>query len=211
MVQRRKFLVGMGSLAAGGAAVMGTGAISVTNFERNLSVNIASDENAYLSLVPNSDYAEINGNQLVLDFGENSEGGKGLNENSDTEFRNVFRVENKGTNALRFQFFEGGDGSFGGDLTDTPLAIGVSDAELTYSTINDFEAVNTSASPVHWSGGAPAVASAQDIDSGEDSYVHIGFFLNDATDALNNGANNVSQIPNKLEIYAEALPETGPL
>jgi len=202
----------MGSMAAGGTAVMGTGAISVTNFDRSLDAEVVGDAKAYLGLISESEYASQSGGKLQLDFGSNSEGGQGLNPDSDTEFRNVFRVKNQGTNALRVQFYDGGDGSFGGKLTDTPLAIGVSEDELEYSNINDLTAVNTSESPVSWgSGGAPAVASAQDIEPGEDSYVHFGFFLNDATDALGNGANSLSGVPDGLEIYAEALPETDPL
>jgi hypothetical protein len=191
---------------------MGTGAISVTNFDRTLNAEVVGDASAYLGLIATSEYASQSGQKLVLEFGSNSEGGQGLNPDSDTEFRNVFRVKNQGTNALRVQFYDGADGSFGGDLTGTPLAIGVSDNELSYGGINDLTAVNTSNSPVHWgSGGAPAVAGAQDIEPGEDSYVHLGFFLNDATDALDNGANSISGVPDRLEIYAEALPETDPL
>ena len=215
-MERRKFVVGLGSLAAGGAAAMGTGAISVTNFDRALDAEVVGDASAYLGLDASiSEYASQTGKELALEFGSNSEGGDGLNKDSDTEFRNVFKVVNQGTNALRVQFYDGGDGSFGGDLTGTPLAIGVSANELSYggnNSINDLTAVNTSESPENWgSGGSPAVASAQDIPPGEESYVHLGFFLNDTTDALDNGANSISEVPDRLEIYAEALPESDPL
>ncbi|HKL28377.1 MAG TPA: hypothetical protein VJ898_03820, partial [Natrialbaceae archaeon] len=53
-MDRRKFLVGMGSLAAGGAAVMGTGAFNSTDIRREVSVNVADDNQAYVSFDPTS-------------------------------------------------------------------------------------------------------------------------------------------------------------
>ena len=202
-------LAGLGSLAAGGAAAMGSGAFATTTVDRGLNVQVAGDSNAYLGLEENSEYASLNGNQLTLQFdGSNNQRGNGLNEDSDTQFRNVFKVINNGTNAIRFQFYHSESLT---KLTGTPLAMGVSDNELEYSSINDLEAVNTSDAPGTWSGGSPAVADAQDIEPGEDSYVHMGFFLNDANDALGHGNTQLSDVPNSLRVYAEALPETDPL
>lgn len=208
-MQRRKLLAGLGSLAAGGAAAVGSGAFATTTMDRGLDVQVAGDANAYLGLESTSAYASQNGNQLTLQFdGSNNQRGNGLNEDSDTQFRNVFKVTNNGTNAIRFQFYHSESLT---PLTDTPLAMGVSDVTLDYGSINDLEAVNTSDAPGTWSGGAPAVASAQDIEPGEQSYVHIGFFLNDANDALGHGNTQLSDVPNSLRVYAEAAPETDPL
>ena len=101
-MQRRKFVVGLGSLAAGGAATMGTGAFASVEATRSVGVNVAGDASAYLGLEATSPYAETNdsGNQLVLDFGGNGNDGIGINPDSVTTFDGVFRMTNNGPNAL---------------------------------------------------------------------------------------------------------------
>ncbi len=86
-MQRRKFLIGMGSLAAGGAAATGTGAFTQVTAERDVTVKTAGDAGAYLDLNPISEYSEISGGQLTLNFGE-------LNTESDFRFYDVFQVKN---------------------------------------------------------------------------------------------------------------------
>ncbi|WP_121304836.1 DUF1102 domain-containing protein [Haloarcula quadrata] len=99
-MQRRKFLVGMGSLAAGSAAAMGTGAFASVEATRTVGVNVAGDKSAYLGLTETSPYAEHNGKQLVLDFSDNNNGGSGINADSVTTFDGVFRMTNNGPNDL---------------------------------------------------------------------------------------------------------------
>jgi len=89
-MDRRKFLVGMGSLAAGGAAVMGTGAFDRVTAGRAVNVNVVGDAGAHLKLDPISKYASQNSDgELELNFGK-------INPNSDYEFYDVFRVTNNG-------------------------------------------------------------------------------------------------------------------
>jgi hypothetical protein len=59
-MQRRKFLIGAGSLAAGGAAVMGTGAFSQASVnERDFEGTVTNDNSARLRLNPTvGPYAE---------------------------------------------------------------------------------------------------------------------------------------------------------
>jgi len=92
--------MGVGSLAAGGAAAMGTGAFASVEATRTVGVNVAGDSNAYLGLEPTSPYAEYNGKQLVLNFSDNNNGGKGINADSVTTFDGVFRMTNNGPNEL---------------------------------------------------------------------------------------------------------------
>jgi hypothetical protein len=102
-MQRRKFVVGLGSLAAGGAATLGTGAFASVEATRTVGVNVTGDQSAYLGLEATSPYAEYNndtGNQLVLDFKGNDNGGSGLNPDSVTTFDGVFRMINNGPNDL---------------------------------------------------------------------------------------------------------------
>ena len=100
-MERRKFVVGLGSLAAGGAAAMGTGAFNFANIERGVNVNIADDSNAFLALNDTSAYADGSGNQLSLTFDENAGvGGDGINANSDYSFTGVFSIRNQGSQSV---------------------------------------------------------------------------------------------------------------
>ena len=99
-MQRRKFLVGMGSLAAGGAATMGTGAFASVEATRSVGVNVAGDGSAYLGLEKASPYANVSGKQLQLEFDDNGKDGKGVNADAVTTFDGVFRMVNNGPNPL---------------------------------------------------------------------------------------------------------------
>ncbi|MEF8915687.1 hypothetical protein [Natronomonas sp.] len=103
-MQRRKFVVGLGSLAAGGAAVMGTGAFSNFQGSRDAAFSIAADNNAFVGLsAPNSlengEHAGVgSNNELSIYFNSNSQvGGNGLNPDGETWFDEVFQVTNQGT------------------------------------------------------------------------------------------------------------------
>ncbi|WP_176451459.1 DUF1102 domain-containing protein [Halorubrum sp. Eb13] len=104
-MERRKFVIGLGSLAAGGAAATGTGALSSTAADRTATGEIVADDEAYIRLVPygeNSEFASQENGQLVLNFGDGGENaplnnqgksnGLGLNADSVNEFDSVFRI-----------------------------------------------------------------------------------------------------------------------
>jgi len=99
-MKRRKFVVGLGSLAAGSAAAMGTGAFSVVQADREKTTAIRNDNNAYLAFKnPRNPYASYNNGLIEFDFSsDNGHGGQGLNDVADTRFNNLFEVENQGTN-----------------------------------------------------------------------------------------------------------------
>jgi hypothetical protein len=99
-MDRRKFVIGVGSLAAGGAAAMGTGAFASVEATRSVSVNVAGDGNAYLGLEATSPYAERDGKQMELNFAGNGDGGSGINADSVSTFDGVFRMTNNGPNPL---------------------------------------------------------------------------------------------------------------
>jgi len=93
----------MGSLAAGGAAAMGTGAFEVQARNRGAEGTTVQDNNAYLRLLPNSQ----NGYQLS----EIESGGDGeldvtlnkLNSDSITQIDDVFVIRNEGTGPVNVQ------------------------------------------------------------------------------------------------------------
>lgn len=105
MTNRRKFLAGLGALASGTAAAVGTGAFSTVTANRAVSVSVADDSDSYLRLNPGSDndnsaYADGSGAQVSLDFtSDNSTGagGSGINQGALTEIFDIFDVENQGT------------------------------------------------------------------------------------------------------------------
>ncbi|WP_181861667.1 hypothetical protein [Haloplanus salinus] len=103
-MQRRKFIAGVGSLAAGAAAVTGTGAFSFVQADRDVTVSTTADSSALLALEPydgpNGQYAQEvdGGNTIALDFTQNDEASDtGLNDEAFINIENVLSVENQGT------------------------------------------------------------------------------------------------------------------
>jgi hypothetical protein len=103
-MQRRNLLIGMGSLAAGGAATIGTGAFSTVTANRTVNVSVADDNDALLAFDAsgndNSAYATKSGAQISIDLDSSNsttEGGEGINQDATTEIFDIFDVENQGT------------------------------------------------------------------------------------------------------------------
>jgi hypothetical protein len=83
-MQRRKYLAALGSLAASGAAVMGTGAFAGIRANRNVSANVASDDKALLALrdATNGEIVRQNSSdQIIIDFTANGRA-SGINPDS---------------------------------------------------------------------------------------------------------------------------------
>jgi hypothetical protein len=83
MVKRRKFLIGLGAVAAGSAAAVGTGAFSSAAMpDRHVTVAIDDDANSQIALVPGNDPdVSISGDgQLELEL--LGADGEGVNINS---------------------------------------------------------------------------------------------------------------------------------
>lgn len=127
-MKRRNLLSALGALAAGGAVATGTGAFSATSADRQFSVSVAGDSNAFLGLTPapgpNGAYADgADDGELELDFTEDNEnvgngiaGGSGINSNAITHFKDVFEVQNQGTQTVKVTvtpigFFEADNGN----------------------------------------------------------------------------------------------------
>lgn len=125
-MQRRKFIIGLGALSAGGAAAMGTGAFTSATARRTATLDTVTDGNAYLGLHDIGERSDINGNgQLVIDLGADSgNGGTGLGVNSRYAFTDIFQIANQGTNPAvvsvgvsenQVWFDRDGDGNVGGE------------------------------------------------------------------------------------------------
>lgn len=105
-MKRRKFLSGVGLASAGGALAVGSGAFGSVEADRNVSVAVENDWNAYLSLTPTaSDFSTMSG-ESTLKFifdgnvsppgGTNEDTGDGVSANAVYEFPELFKVENQG-------------------------------------------------------------------------------------------------------------------
>jgi hypothetical protein len=112
-MQRRKFLVGLGSLAAGGAAAVGTGAFNSVEADRRFAVEIAGDNYAYLGLsgtgTSNDEYLTQtgSGNTLAIaltDSNVTTGGGDGINDEAETIINPLFEVTNQGTQEIWVYF-----------------------------------------------------------------------------------------------------------
>ena len=103
-MERRKFLIGMGSMAAGGAAAIGTGAVETISTDRELSVDVAGDGAAFLGLDPNPDsqfvVTDSNQNIIGLDLSGAAASGAGVNNEGSTEVRPAFTLENNSSREL---------------------------------------------------------------------------------------------------------------
>jgi|GEM_PF-1150897 len=110
-MQRRKFIAGLGSLAAAGAAGIGTGAFTSVQANRSVSVSVAGDDAALLALDPdpdgdgtneseNTDYISWSGGEVSIDIDSAATvDGSGVNPNSTTQINDLFKVVNQGTQA----------------------------------------------------------------------------------------------------------------
>lgn len=126
-MDRRKFVLGLGSLAAGGAAAMGTGAFAVDAEDRDARGTIANDADAYLSL-EGGQYSTTSTGDGELDINLDR-----LNNNARTQLDDVFYIRNTGNGDVQVQITDitGTQGETingapvtsggGGDLINGPL------------------------------------------------------------------------------------------
>lgn len=102
-MERRKFVVGLSTLATGTAAATGTGALSSVEADRNVSVQTAGDADAYLGIAGDDTYVtdDSGDGRLTIDLGgpsnPNSNTGEGFNEHARTTVEEVVTITNQGT------------------------------------------------------------------------------------------------------------------
>jgi len=109
-MKRRTFILGAGATSVGGSALLGTGAFSRVESQRDVTVQVAEDPNAYLGLqpleTPNSmNYVDLDEEgHLAIDVSEHddfeggpvAEPGEGVNSDSRTWFDGMFDICNQG-------------------------------------------------------------------------------------------------------------------
>lgn len=175
-MQRRKYLAAVGSLAAGGAAAMGTGAFTSVSANRSVNVETAGDNQAYLTLDASvSEHAKQTSDTIEFQFdGSSSASGQGLNTNADTTFTDVLRIENQGTEPTRLQLYSGTGASAFGSFAQGPLVVSYSDGKLAPGNSQSSSTVfdNSPDGPSYWNGSTGSVEN-QDLGVGQDLYVHF--------------------------------------
>lgn len=130
-MKRRNFIIGLGATAAGGTAVLGSGAFSSVEAERTVTVETANDDSAYLRLTQPTDTGEPTNDrssnlegQLRFQFpgllerlehdppATNPENPDGLGEDAlyrfarETTGEPLFRAQNQGTNPIEIHGFQ---------------------------------------------------------------------------------------------------------
>lgn len=101
-MKRRRLLIGLGS-ATGLAGVVGSGAFTSVRADRDVTVQTASDADAYLGMeplqTPNGEaYATTTDENLIaLEFTDTQAGGQGVGTDSVYDFHDVFQITNQGT------------------------------------------------------------------------------------------------------------------
>ena len=114
-MKRRTILAGLGATALGGSALLGSGAFSRVESQRDVTVQVATDENAYLGMKPldtpnSNNFVELDDDgHLTIDVGEHSdaadenrdvtEPAQGVNSDSFTFFDGMFDLCNQGKEA----------------------------------------------------------------------------------------------------------------
>lgn len=104
-MERRKFIAGVGSLAAGAAVATGTGAFTTVEASRDAEIDLEDDANAYLGLVAGQENGwavqtqggSSPGGTIMIEMNgqSNTSGGTGVNADALSTFDDVFRVQNQ--------------------------------------------------------------------------------------------------------------------
>lgn len=106
MVKRRKMLIGIGSLAAGAAGAVGTGAFS-SAADRSLDIDVVGDASAYAGIDPNTASQFVStSSPMSIDLASDSgNGGSGLPEFADTMIAPAFSLTNQGSDTLYYEIY----------------------------------------------------------------------------------------------------------
>lgn len=144
MVSRRSILAGLGGLAAGGGAVLGTGAFTAVEAQRTVAVETTGDADAFLGIEPlegpNADYvtAPTDGTVEIDITDEGTDAaGAGVNKNAITSIDRLLEVRNNGTQEVTAGF----DNQYGIDPPDKTQLIDNLPAGWGYSVTDDNSAV----------------------------------------------------------------------
>jgi hypothetical protein len=117
-MKRRNFVLGIGGASVGGSALLGTGAFSRVESQRDVTIAVAEDPDAYLGLsgtgsINSENYMRLDEKgHIAIDVGENPNDGLGVNSDSFTWFDSMIQVCNQGKEGVEFYIEEPGNDDF---------------------------------------------------------------------------------------------------
>lgn len=101
-MNRRNVLLGLGTIVAGGGAVLGSGAFSQVEADRTVTIDVAGDASALVALEVDQDY-DTGGDEAGIDLSADNLGdADGLNRNGTTTFDAMLAVTNQHDSAVDF-------------------------------------------------------------------------------------------------------------
>lgn len=146
-MQRRTFLLSVGGTAIAGGAVLGSGAFSQVEADRDVSVTLADDAAAYLSLAEgtgNSAFTEVTtAGNVKISFGALN-GATGANEEAVSSFDALIEVGNHGDSqvTLGYSILDSGGVDVTGDINLYTGSAGGTPADLAGQTLAAYDSVN---------------------------------------------------------------------
>jgi len=197
-MERRKFVIGLGSLAAGGAAATGTGAFTSVTADRDAEIDLEDDADAYLGLVAGNDNgwavqtaggSSANGTMMIEMNGQSSPGGggTGVSANAINVFDDVFRIQNQ-SNGQKYVWVEFTKSGGGGATADVDIDFYVGD---------------------HSAGPDSIVGSGEAAAVGEGNEIAVGIVV-DTEDVQNyNNQGWTGHILEDVTIHAEDTDPSG--
>ncbi|MFY4815766.1 hypothetical protein [Halorubrum distributum] len=213
-MDRRKFVVGLGALASGAAAAMGTGAFTSVTANRDAEIDLEDDANAYLALTPGNDNgwaaSPTVGNSangvLAIEMNGQSQtsGGTGVNADALSVFDDVFRIGNQADSGKQVWIeFDEASGST------------TNQSNINYKARTDFYVGSHQSSPPlqRPSNSLVGSSNAQTVGTGNNLKVGISIDLTGlspsdyATDS--NGNLDTGQFLRDITIHAEDVSGSG--
>ena len=147
-MQRRTFLLSVGGTAIAGGAALGSGAFSQVEADRDVSVTLADDAAAYLSLAEgtgNSAFTNVTvDGHVEIDFSALNEA-TGANDNAVSSFDALVEVGNNGDSqvTLGYTVTDSGGTDVTGDINlYTGLASGTP-SDLSGQTLAAYDSTNS--------------------------------------------------------------------
>jgi len=108
-MKRRNILAALGAISAGGTIVTGTGAFTSVEADRDVSVQVADDANAFLRMAAagegNDEYITTRGGELGINLTSSNDAvsGEGVNMNATTVIADLFEIQNQGTQEIEVE------------------------------------------------------------------------------------------------------------
>jgi len=133
-LNRRQALIGIGSLAVGSGAALGSGAFTSVEADRTVTVQTAADTDAYLSLTGDGEYiSQSNSGTLTIDLGA-PDSNAAFNEDAVTTISGVVTISSNAQDSSTPSFgFDDGSNSSTGTITIGLDTEGGSPADVTFN------------------------------------------------------------------------------